>query len=139
MAPISLKTFVDGLEALSITGVTRRYIHGPPAGMTNVPDLPAMFIAFPQISAAGKLVFGQQGGTGQLQAQLTILVVPVSQDYQARNFDRAVEMVDSLETAMIEVNCTIGGVLGWGMRVTVIEVAGHAYWAVIADVTGGRW
>ena len=139
MAPITLKTFVDGLEALSITGVVRRYIHGPPSGATAVPDLPALFIAYPQISAAGKLVFGQQGGTGELQAQLTILVEPVAQNYQARNYDKAVEMADSLEAALIEMACSVGGVAGWSIRVTEFVVAGQSYWAVLADVTGGRW
>jgi hypothetical protein len=138
MAYITLATFVDGLEAITVEGVTRRYIHGVPAGVVNAPAVPALFIAYP-VATGGKLVFGSQGGTGNLTAQLHILVKAVAQDYQERNFDSTVRMADALETALFDVECAIGGPLGWSVRVTVVPVAGHDYWTVLADVEGGRW
>ena len=136
--PISLKTFVDGLEAMKIAGVVRRYIHGPPAGATTAPDVPALFIAYPK-STGSKLVFKGQGGTGVVQAQLTILVKAVAQDYQDRNFDKAVEMADALESALYDLSCAVGGNLSWSIQVTNTLVAGQMFWSVIADMEGGRW
>lgn len=138
MAYITLAAFVDGLEALQVEGVNRRFIHGVPAGMVNKPAVPALFIARP-VATGGKLVFGSQGGTGNLTAQLHILVKAVAQDYQERNFDSTVRMVDALESALFDVECAVGGAMGWSIRVTVVAVAGHDYWTVLADVEGGRW
>ena len=111
---------------------------GVPASATTKPDLPALFIAHPA-GTGGKLVFGSQGGTGNLTAQLHIVVELVAQDYQERNFDRTVRMCDALESALFDAECAIGGALGWSIRVTVVPVAGHDYWTVLADVEGGRW
>ena len=137
--PIPLKTFVDGLEAMTITGVVRRYIHGPPAGATTAPDEPALFIYNPKLVGVGRLSFNTQGGTGSLQAQLAIVVKAVAQDYQARNFDKTVEMADALEEALEAAACAIGGVLGWDVDVTNLPVAGTMYWVVLALVTGSRY
>jgi len=138
VAYITLATFVNGLEALVIEGVTRRYIHGVPAAVVNVPDLPALFVAYP-VATGGKLAFSGQGGTGTVGAQLHILVEAVAQDYQERNFDRTVAMADALETALFTVACAVGGNLSWSIRVTNVAVAGEMYWVVVADMEGGRW
>ena len=136
---ITMRTFVDGLEALSVTGVTRYFLQGPPAGATSTPDLPAMFIYLPQISGATKVTLGNQGGGGTLQAQVMILVEPVAQNKQGVNFDASVDLVDALEAALIAAGCAIGGVLGWSIRVTNFAVAELMYWVVEATITGGRW
>lgn len=139
MAPITMRTFVDGLEALSVTGVVRQHTQGPPAGATSTADLPAMFIHLPQISGATKMTLGNQGGGGSLEAQLIILVEPVAQNIHGVNWDATVDLADALETALIAAGCAIGGVLGWSIRVTNWAVAEVMYWAVVADVSGGRW
>ena len=136
---ISMRTFVDGLEALSVTGVERKYLQGPPAGATSTPDLPAMFIYLPQIVGASKITLGNQGGGGTLQAQLLILVEPVAQNKQGVNFDRSVDLADALEATLLDAACAIGGVLGWDIRIINFAVAELMYWAVEATITGGRW
>jgi len=135
---ITLRTFVDGLEALSITGVTRSYLQGPPTSGPVTADLPALFIAYPTLTGS-RLTLGNQGGNGTLTAQLYILVEPVAQNMQGANYDATVAMVDALETALIAAACSIGGALSWSVRVTTFEVAGEAYWTVIADMEGRRW
>lgn len=139
MALITLRTFVDGLEAISVTGLVRSYTQGPPSAKPATADLPAMFLHLPQIAGATKLVFSEQGGRGALQAQVIILVEPIVQNLQGTNFDASVDMVDALETTLIAATCDIGGVLGWTIRVTNWEVGGQMYWAVVADIEGGRW
>ena len=136
---ISMRTFVDGLEALSVTGVERQYLQGPPAGATSTPDLPAMFIYLPQIVGASKITLGNQGGGGTLQAQLLILVEPVAQNKQGVNFDRSVDLADALEATLLDAACAIGGVLGWDIRIINFAVAELMYWAVEATITGGSW
>lgn len=136
---ITMRTFVDGLEALSVTGVTRYFLQGPPSGATSTPDLPAMFIYLPQITGATKITLSNQGGGGTLQAQVMILVEPVAQNKQGVNFDASVDLADALEATLIAAGCAIGGVLGWDIRVTNFPVAELSYWAVVATITGGRW
>lgn len=138
MAYVTLVAFVNGLEALQIEGVNRRYIHGPPASATNKPDVPALFIAYP-VATGSKLVFKGQGGAGTLTAQLHVVVKAVAQDYQERNFDSTVRMVDALESALFDLSCSLGPNVSWKASVTVVEVAGQAYWAAVADVESGRW
>lgn len=138
MAIITLRTFVDGLEAMTITGVVRSYLQGPPTSATAVPDLPALFIAYPK-GTGSKLVFKGQGGAGSLTAQLWILVEPVAQSLQGTNYDLSVDLANNLEAALFDLSCAVGGNLGWTIQVTNRAVAGTMYWAVIADVEGGRW
>lgn len=138
MAFLTLNAFIDGLEALVIAGVVRSYIHGPPSAAPGTADCPAMFVHQPEV-VGQRLAFGQQGGAGSMRAQLIILVEPVAQSRNPENFDGAVDMVDALESTLIDASCSVGGILGWTIRVTEFDVAGVAHWAVIADVEGGRW
>jgi len=138
MAFITLNAFVDGLEALVVAGVVRSYIHGPPSGAVSTADLPAMFVNGAEISGAGKMVFGSQGGTGGLRAQILILVEPVAQSRQPENFDAAVDMADALEATFIAQACGLGP-LKWSIRVTNEPLAEIMHWAVVADVEGNRW
>ena len=74
-----------------------------------------------------------------MRAELWLVVKPVAQDYQGRNFDRAVELADNLESALFTALCNVGGVLGWSVDVTNRAIAGTMYWVVVADIRGGRW
>lgn len=137
--PITMRAFVDGLEAITVVGVVRGYDQGSPSGATSTADLPAMFIYQPRIDGATRKVFGSQGGGGSLRAQLIILVEPVAQSVQGENFDDAVGFVDALETELKGAPCTIGGVLSWSIRIGEFALTKQTYWAVIADIQGGRW
>jgi len=129
------RSFVDALEALVVAGVVRRYTSGPPAGATGVADVPAQYVRYPGGDERA-LVFGEGGGVGTLRAELVILVEPVAQSMQGRNFDLTVDMMDNLATALRGAPCTIGGKLSWSVRMGEDFVASTAYWAVIASVEG---
>ena len=138
MAYITMNAFVDGLEALVVSGVVRSYTHGPPSGAAGVGDCPAMFVHLPAMTGA-PLVFGEGGGNGTLSAQVIILVEPVAQSRNPENFDAGVDMMDALEDALRGAECAIGKIASWNIRLTELEVAGIAYWAVIAQIEAGRW
>jgi len=136
MAITTMRTFVDNLEAVSISGVTRLYSKGPPT-QTNTPDLPASFVKLPR-SGDGPMVFQNQGGWPTLRATLVIVVEPVAQNLQGVNFDAAVTLIDAIHTGMRAVTC---GTLGkaeftWDIRQGIETVAGVEYWALFVDVEG---
>jgi len=129
------RSFVDGLEALVVTGVVRRYTSGPPAGSTGVADTPAQYVRYPGGEEIA-IVFGEQGGWPTLRAELVILVEAVAQSTQVRNFDLTVDMMDNLTTALQGATCITKTKLRWSVRMGEDLVAGTAYWAVIASVEG---
>ena len=135
MAPTTYRTFVDGLEALDITGVVRRYNSGPPAGAPAASDTPAQYVRYPSGDEA-PIVFGEQLGWPTLRAELVILVEAVAQSTQVRNFDLTVDMMDNLTTALQGATCITKTKLRWSVRMGEDLVAGTAYWAVIASVEG---
>ena len=133
----TLRTFVDNLEAVTITGVTRQYTQGPPAGAPGTADLPASYVRLPK-SSEGPIVLSGQGGWPELSATLMILMEPVAQNLQGVNFDATVTMIDNVSTAFGAVAC---GTLGmakpsWSCAQTIDSVAGIDFWAVIVDVRG---
>jgi len=129
------RSFVDALEALVITGVVRRYTSGPPAGAPGVGDTPAQYVRYPG-GDERVLVFGEGGGFTTLRAEMVLLVEPVAQSMQGRNFDLTVDMMDNLAAALRGAPCTIGGKLSWSLRQIIDTVAGTDYWAVLASVEG---
>jgi hypothetical protein len=138
MAPTTLRAFVDNLEAVTITGVSRQYMQGPPVGAPTTADLPATYVRTPHASE-GPLVLGEQGGWPEFHATLVLLVEPVAQNQQGPNFDAWVDAVDSILVAMRAVTCGDLGVAKhrWTIRPeSHAEVAGVRYWAVSVDVEG---
>ena len=129
------RAFVDGLEAISVTGVVRSYTQGPPSGSTGVGDCPAMYVNKPG-GDERSIVFGSHGGQGTKRAEIVILVEPVAQNRQPENFDNTVDMMDNLSTALQNASCLTKSKLSWSMDQTTREGAGLAYWAVVATVEG---
>jgi hypothetical protein len=138
MAPTTLRTFVDNLEAVTFTGVSRQYTQGPPVGATADADLPATFVKLPFMSEE-PLVLGEQGGWTEYHATLVYLVEPVAQNQQGPNFDAWVDAVDTVCVGMRAVTCNTLGLAKhlWSIPPSPMEtVAGIQYWAVKVDVTG---
>jgi len=136
MALTTYRAFIDALEALDITGVVRRYTHGPPSGAPGTADCPFQYVRFPGGEETA-IVFGEQLGWPTLRAELVIGVEPVAQSTQARNFDLTVDLMDAALAALRGATCIAKSKL----RVTNIRmgedlVAGTAYWAVMATVEG---
>jgi hypothetical protein len=134
MAANTLRAFVDALEAISVTGVTRRYTSGPPP---SIEDLPAQFVRLPQ-SSDEPFYFGAQGGWPVLRADLIICYEAVAQSTGASNFDGVIDMIDNLNTAL-RATSTTGALVGlsWSARQSIEPVAEIDYWAVICEIQGG--
>jgi len=130
------RSFVDALEALSITGVVRRYTSGPPAGAPGVGDCPFQYVRFPG-GEEMPIVFGEQLGWPTLRAELVIGVEPVAQSTQPRNFDLTVDMMDAALAALRGATCiTLSKLRVTSIRMGEDLVAGTAYWAVFIGVEG---
>ena len=129
------RAFVDALEALTVTGVTRQFTQGPPSGATGVGDCPAQYVRAPSGNER-PLVFGEQGGWATMTAEVVILVEPVGQNRQPDNFDNTVDMMDALTTALQGASCITKSKINWSIRQTIDTVAGMDYWAVVATVEG---
>jgi hypothetical protein len=134
MAPLTLRSFIDALEAISVSGVKRTY-QGPPVKAETV-ELPSQWVQFPNVSDE-PLCFGVLGGWPTVRAQLVIAYEAVAQSRQPTNFDGTVDMIDTLNTAIraIAPNANLSG-LWWTVRQSVVTVAGNTYWALIADIEG---
>jgi hypothetical protein len=135
MTAITMRTFVDELEAMTVTGVNRNYTSGPPDGSPPTADIPCKYIWGGETEDTS-LVFGEQGGNGTLSAQLVILVNPVNQKTGPENYDASVDMVDNLKTAIRAMACTLGR-LDWRANIIVDFGPGsEKYWKVIAEING---
>ncbi len=130
--PTTYAAFIDALEALAITGVTKTF-QGPPASLDTA-DLPARWVQLPKGSDK-LLTYQTSGGWPTLTADLVVALSPNAQDTQAGNFAAQVAMLDAVNAALRGANITKSG-LTWEIRAGGVKVAGVDYWAVIATVTG---
>jgi len=133
MAITSMTTFVDALEALSVTGVVKTY-EGPPRALQTA-NLPAMWVQIPH-GEEGALTFGTHGGWPTLTADLVIAYEPVAQNLQDANFKATVTQLDNVNTALRAATPTgIGkSFIEWTIRQDMIMIAENYYWAVIATI-----
>jgi hypothetical protein len=136
MAVTTYRSFVDALEALSITDVVRQYTQGPPVAQPAPADCPFQYVRYPGTDEEFAIVFGEQGGWADLRAELVIGVEPVGQNVTPENFDDTVDMMDNVATALRGATCLTKSKLRWGLRQAIDTVAGQEYWAVIATVRG---
>ena len=134
-APTTFRSFVDDLEATSITGVNRAFTQGPPEGSPGTSDCPFQYVRYPQGEEI-PVVFGEQGGWPTLRAELVVCVEPTGQSTAPANFDDTVDMMDAIITGLRALSCITKSHLTWSLRQTVDIVAGQAYWAVVANVEG---
>jgi len=136
MAVTTYRSFVDALEALSITDVTRQYTQGPPVGAPSTADCPFQYVRYPRSNEEHAIVFGEQGGWADLQADLVVCLEPTGQNVTPENFDDTVDMMDNVADALRGATCYTKSKLFWGIRQTIDTVAGQEYWAVVATVRG---
>lgn len=128
----TLAGFISGLAALNVTGVRRTYAY-PPASLSNA-DLPALWVQLPSLSDE-VVAFRAGAHWPTLKAQVVIALEAVAQSTQAANFSQTVTMLDNLISALRGAD-VCASPLSVTARVAVVEVAGAAFWAVIAEVEG---
>ena len=118
------RSFVDALEALSITGVNRQYDQGPPIGAPGVADCPFQYVRYP--GADESIVsFGAHGGWPAFRAELVVCVEPVGQNTAWENFDDTVDMMDNMTTALRGATCFVKSKARWNIRQIIDTVAGQ--------------
>lgn len=136
MAATTYRQFVDRLEALSITGVTKQFDQGRPESL-NSSDLPAQWVQFPRSDEGAITSFEGMGGWPTMRAELVIAVEAVGQNTGMENFDNAVDMMDNIATTIRVNNCGIAkSNVAWSLVLTVRAVAGVNYWVIIATIEG---
>ena len=126
----TLTAFVDAIEALTVTGVVKTF-QGPPSSLSSA-QLPSAWVQ--SATMVGMPVTrGNSGGWPTLKCELVIALEAVSQSMQDDNFVAAVAMVDTLTTALN--SAALAKVMAsYEVRTAIVEVAGAAYWAVIAAI-----
>ena len=131
----TFRTFVDTLEAVDVEGVSRHYSQGPPASLTTA-DCPAKFLHKIR-GGDSALVFGEQGGRqGAMSGEIWIAVGPTVQNQQGVNFDKSVDLMDNLVTALRAMGlCAVRSKWNIDIILTVRAVAEFEYWAIICTVS----
>lgn len=127
--------YVDGLEALVVAGVARRYTEGPPLSL-NTADLPAQWVQLPA-GESEAMVLGDAAGSRwpTFSADLIIAIEAVGQSTGGANFDATITLMEALRTRL-ELTDLTEAPLAWVMRQAIVTVAGNDYWAVVASVRG---
>jgi len=132
MATATYTQFVDAVQALSVTGVSRKY-EEPPQKF-NTADLPCSFVWFPSGDNA-PLMF--EGGRQFRQRSLDLIVVYASTALTAdAPFTATITMMDNVETALSSLS--VGqSKPNWSIRSQLyLESADRRFWAVIATING---
>lgn len=124
--------FVTALEALTVTGVTRKFSQGQPNTL-NTADLPAQWVDLPRGESVPATCAGDM--TRTLTADLIVALEPVAQNQRPTNFDATVTMLDSLHTALDAADLGTDSTPGWISRLAIVTVNTVDYWAVITEVT----
>ena len=124
--------FVGELEALVISGVTRRYTTGQPNTL-NTADLPAQWVDLPRGESVPATCAGDM--TRTLTADLIIALEPVAQNTRPTNFDATVTMLDSIHTALDAATFSTMAVPSWGSKLQYVTVNTVDYWAVTTEVS----
>ena len=133
MAITKISDFVENLSNLDVIGVHVREKF-PPVSV-NSADLPLMFPRLPSTNSL-PLTFTDQGGWPTLRVDLVVLTKAVGEDVQEVNFTETLEMMDEIASALRTTTDLGNSKITFRIYQTVIEVAGHDFWAVITEVEG---
>lgn len=123
-------SFVNGLAAIAVAGVTRKYT-SPPSQISSA-DLPAMY---PRLPEGNQEIasFGYQAGIFAASCELVVLVKANQQGTAAANFTQCLTLLDALNTA-IDSNALTLKVDRWTLRQDGEFVGDAVYWALVAKV-----
>lgn len=126
--------WLDGIQAMTVTGVKRKYDY-PPTSLSTA-DLPA---SWPLLFDVNKqVVIGCNDLNKTRTCSFYIALEPIAQNRQAVNYEATITMLDNLETAIDAL--TVMEFVDY--RITapfIINVAGVEYWGVEANLTGSNY
>ena len=132
--PTTYEDFIDGIEAVAITGVNRTY-QGPPSGTPSTADCPCKFCIYPGGSERS-LVFGMQGGRRSLRVEFWIVVEPVAQNIGEENWKAGVKMMDTASVAFQNAACITSAHLEWEIDLVEKDISGVRFWTVVMIIRG---
>jgi len=124
--------FVDSLEALTVTGVTRRYTSGAPSAL-NTADLPAQWVELPR--GDNVLATANPSRARTLTADLIFALEPVGQDTRPANQQKCITLMDAIETAFATYSEPTLGAPSLNLKLVIVPVNTIDYWAVAVEVT----
>ena len=131
-AAATYSQFVDAIQALTVTGVTRKY--GEPPRKFNTADLPCSFVMFP---SGDNVPLSFSGGRQFKGRSADFVVVYDSTAVDAdTDFTATVTMMDNVDTALGSLSVGYSDPT-WTIQSRLYrEVGDRWYWAVIATVKG---
>jgi len=127
--------WMNGLAAISVTGVAKNYGTDAPQSLTT-PQLPAMWVRFPRGEQAPLTAEGGANLGKELRAEIVVIVAPVLQGFHSDRVDEVLTMMDNLSDALADNPVGISK-NSWSIRPYVIEQEdnrGPSYTVVIAEV-----
>lgn len=132
MATATYAQFIDAVQALTVSGVNRKYLEPPQK--FNSADMPCSFVWFP--SGDNKpLAFG---GGRQFRTRTVDLIVIYAQTAVTADmpFDATVTMMDAVETALNSLSVGQSKPTWEIISRLFDETAERRYWAVVATISG---
>ena len=133
MATATYTQFVDAIQALTITGVNRKY-EEPPRKF-NTADMPCSFCWFPSGDNNPLTLEGRTAAFRGRAADL-IVVYATTEVTADAPFTDTIAMMDNVETALLTLSVGQSKPT-WTMRSQLYqETADRRYWAVVATIRG---
>ena len=132
MAIATYSQFVDAIQALSVTGVSRKY--GEPPRKFNTADLPCSFVMFP---SGDNVPLSFEGGRQFRGRSADFVIVYASTAITAdAPFTDTVTMMDNVEAALESLSVGQSGPTWTARSQLYSESADRLYWAIIATIKG---
>lgn len=128
--------FLSAIQALTVTGVTTHFDQ-PPLSLSTA-QLPAAFPLMPGGALGDKSVScWAQNKTRNIG--FVVCIEAVGQGTQVQNYARLAGVMDNVESALDGLEKSQGGSLAnfieYSIDADIFEVAGNAFWAIVAQVT----
>ncbi len=126
--------WLAGIQAMSVTGVTKTYTY-PPTSL-NTADLPA---AWPHQfdMSLGNIISSCSDLNKARTCNYFIALEPTPQSTQSANYEAMIAMVDNLETAIQAL--TVMEFVTFTIRSVIVTIAGGEYWGLEAVLTGSNF
>ena len=123
-------SFVAGLAALNVSGVTRKYT-APPSQLSSA-DLPTMYPRLPEGNQE-IVSFGYEVGKLSTVCELVVVMKADKQGNSQPNFADCLTMLDALNSAL-DANAASLNLDRWSLRQDGEQIGETPYWIIVARV-----
>lgn len=128
-----ISDFSSWVADLTVSGVVTKRSSYPSQISTSL--LPLSYPRLP-VTESGIVTIGHTRGLVQATVDLVIIVEPVRQNLNSVNYEKCLDLIDALTTALTE-NASARGIDSWSILLDVEEY-GEAtpFWTLVARVSG---